>query len=70
MAWLWIIWFVFCFGLFAVFERYAVRHKDRQWTLSETMAYAGRTWPLSIGLFCLFIGVLLGHFYWPVTVVN
>ena len=70
MAWMWIVWLAVAVGLFAVFERYAINHQDRQWTLSETMAHVGSKWPLSIGLFGLFLGILLGHFYWPVTVVH
>jgi hypothetical protein len=64
MTWMWIVWWAVAIGLFAVFERYALDHPNRQWTLSATMAYVGRQWPLSIGLLGALFGGLLVHFYW------
>lgn len=64
MTWMWGIWFAVAIGLFAVFEGYALKHPDRQWTLSRTIATIGAKWPLSIGLWGMFFGGLLVHFFW------
>jgi hypothetical protein len=64
MTWLWITWWAVAIGLFAIFEAYALRHPDRQWTLSRTMAFVGAQFPLSIGLLGALFGGLLVHFYW------
>lgn len=64
LYWMWLIWFPLAIGSFAVFEAYALRYPDRQWTLSHLMADVGAKWPLSIGLLGAFFGGLLVHFYW------
>jgi hypothetical protein len=57
LVWPWAILFVV--GL--VVEGWALNHSDRTWTLSRTVSYIGKVWPISILLF----GILMGHFFWP-----
>jgi len=65
MAWIWwAVWFPLTIVSFGVFEAYALKHPDRQWTLSRTIATAGAKWPLSIGLWGMFFGGLMVHFFW------
>ena len=65
MTWLWwVIWFPLAIGSFGLIEAYALRHPDRQWTLSQTIATIGAKWPLSIGLWGIFFGGLMVHFFW------
>jgi hypothetical protein len=61
---LWLIWFPLVFGSFALFEGFALKHPDRQWTLSRLMAYVGAKFPLSIAILSMLFGGLLVHFYW------
>jgi hypothetical protein len=64
-SWLWwFVWWPIVIGLFAVIEGYALRHKDRQWTLSRTIAWVGVKFPLSIAFFGMLFGGLLVHFFW------
>jgi hypothetical protein len=65
MTWMWAIWFSVTIGLFGVFEIYALRHRDRQWTLSRTMVWIGKKCPLTIALVGALFGGLLIHFYAP-----
>lgn len=65
LTWMWlVIWFPLAIGSFTVIEAYAIRHPQRQWTLSRTIANAGAKWPLSIGLWGMFFGGLMVHFFW------
>ena len=65
MTWMWwLIWFPLAIGSFALIERYALCHPDRQWTLSRTIASLGAKWPLSLVIWGVFIGGLSVHFYW------
>ncbi len=64
MTWMWIVWYTVSIGLFALFEEFALKHPDRQWTLSRTMAWVGAKWPLSIFLLGMLFGGLGVHFYW------
>ncbi len=65
MTWMWwAVWFPLTIGSFALIEGYALKHGDRQWTLSRTIATVGEKWPLSIALFGAFFGGLLVHFFW------
>jgi hypothetical protein len=61
----WIILTLLAIAAFAVFERRAFRHPDRQNTLSHFIASIGANWPLSIWLMGLFAGILAAHFFWP-----
>lgn len=64
-SWLWwFVWWPIVIGLFAVIEGYALRHRDRQWTLSRTIAWMGEKFPLSIAFFGMLFGGLLVHFFW------
>ncbi len=64
MNWMWLIWMAMAAISFALLERYALRHPDKQWTLSRTIATWGANWPLSIGLWGMFFGGLMVHFFW------
>ena len=64
MTWPWLIWLIAVGISFALLERYAFKHPDREWTLSRTIATIGAKWPLSIALFGMFFGGLLVHFFW------
>lgn len=61
----WEIGIFFAIVFFAVFEKRAFDHPNRQNTLSYTIASIGEKWPLSIWLMGLFAGVLAAHFFWP-----
>jgi hypothetical protein len=61
---MWAVWWAVAIGLFAIFEAFALRHPDRQWSMSRTMAYVGKQWPLSGVLLGMLFGALLVHFYW------
>jgi len=65
MSWLWwFVWFPLAVGSFALIEGFALKHPDRQWTLSRTIATVGARFPLSIAMLSgLFCGLLV-HFYW------
>jgi hypothetical protein len=64
MTWEWWVWLGLIAITFGLLESRAFRHPDRQWTLSRTVATAGAKWPLSIGLWGMFFGGLLVHFFW------
>ncbi len=64
-AWVWAIWLAIVLVSFAALEGYALRHPERQWTLSRTISDLGKRWPLSIALLGMLFGGLLVHFYWP-----
>lgn len=65
MAGLWAFGLVGAILFFAIVERYALRHPDRQWTLSRTIAYIGHVFPLSIWICGAFAGGLAVHFWFP-----
>jgi hypothetical protein len=60
----WIIGSVAALAFFAYFEARALRHADRQNTLSRWVYDMGRTWPLSIWLMGMLCGGLAVHFFW------
>lgn len=64
MNWMWIVWLLVVAVSFIVIERYAIQHPEKQWTLSRTIATWGARWPLSIGLWGMFFGGLMVHFFW------
>jgi uncharacterized membrane protein len=67
-SWMWwLVWWPLAIGSFALIEGYGIKHPDRQWTLSKTIAWLGAKWPLSIALFGMFFGGLLVHFFWHFT---
>jgi hypothetical protein len=61
---MWLLGLIWAIGFFALVEGYALRHPDRQWTLSRTIATIGEAWPLSIWLCGAFAGGLAVHFFW------
>jgi 4-hydroxybenzoate polyprenyltransferase len=61
----WIVGAIAFLIFFTIFESYALRHPDRENTLSHFVASIGAEWPLSIALYGLVTGVLLAHFFWP-----
>jgi hypothetical protein len=60
----WIIGLIAAIAFFAVFESYALRHPDRQNTLSMAIYTLGSKWPLSIFLMGGFSFGLAVHFFW------
>jgi predicted outer membrane lipoprotein len=60
----WIIGLCAAIAFFAVFEAYALRHPDRQNTLSMAIYTIGSKWPLSIFIMGMFCGGLAVHFFW------
>jgi hypothetical protein len=60
----WIIWLLAIAVSFAVLERYAFDHPNRENTLSRFIWQVGQAWPLSLVLFGLIAGSLATHFYW------
>ena len=60
----WAIWWPLAIGSFGLIEGFALRHPDRQWTLSATIAWLGAKFPLTIGFFGMFFGGLMVHFFW------
>ncbi len=60
----WIIGAIGAIVFFAVFERRAFAHPDRQNTLSRAIASLGAAWPFSIFLMGMFVGVLAAHLFW------
>jgi hypothetical protein len=60
----WIIGLFAAIVFFAVFETYALRHPDRQNTLSMAIYTLGSKWPLSIFIMGMFCGALATHFFW------
>jgi hypothetical protein len=64
MEWyLWLIGLVLAIGFFAAVEGLALRHPDRQWTLSKCMAVLGARFPFSIWICGIFSGALAFHFW-------
>jgi len=64
MSWPWIVWWLAIFVSFAILERYAFKHPDRENTLSRVMSNMGQFFPLSIGIVGLIVGSLMTHFFW------
>ena len=64
MNWMWIVWLLVVAISFALIEGWAIKHPQRQWTLSRTIATWGARWPLSIALWGMLFGGLLVHFFW------
>jgi hypothetical protein len=64
MEWMWVLWLAALIISFALIERYAFRHPDRQYTLSRTVWGLGQRWPLSIFIFGAIVGGLAVHFFW------
>jgi predicted outer membrane lipoprotein len=60
----WIIGLCAAIAFFAVFEAYALRHPDRQNTLSMAIYTLGSKFPISILAMGIFIGALSVHFLW------
>jgi hypothetical protein len=60
----WALWALLFAVSFALLERYAFAHPDRQWTLSRVMATLGARFPLSLVVWGIFIGGLSVHFFW------
>ena len=60
----WIIGVGIAIAFFAVFETYALRHPNRQNSLSMAVYTVGSKWPLSIWLMGMFAGGLAVHFFW------
>jgi hypothetical protein len=60
----WIVLTLLAIASFAFFEARALRHPDRQNTLSRTIYNLGSKWPLSIFLMGMFAGGLAVHFFW------
>lgn len=64
-SWMWwFVWWPLAIGSFGLIEHYALAHPDRQWTLSRTIAFLGARFPLTIGIFGMFFGGLMVHFFW------
>jgi hypothetical protein len=64
-TWPWIIPPIAFLIWFTYFEARAFENPKSYWTLSKTVSSVAAKWPLSIGLWCLLIGILLSHFFWP-----
>lgn len=60
----WIIGALLAIGFFAYFETRALRHPDRQNTLSFFVYTIGSKFPLSIWFMGVFCGGLAVHFFW------
>jgi len=60
----WIIWLIALMLSFAVLERYALNHPERQNTLSRFVWQCGQKWPLTLVLFGTLFGGLAVHFFW------
>jgi ABC-type proline/glycine betaine transport system permease subunit len=60
----WMLWLAAIVASFAVLEAFAFKHPTRSNTLSRTIATMGETFPLSIAIFGIIIGILLAHFFW------
>jgi hypothetical protein len=61
--WMWGVFFLLSVGGFALVEGLALRHPDRQFTLSRCIAYLGENFPLSIWVSGIFSGGLAVHFW-------
>jgi len=64
-TYLWIIGLVGAIAFFVAVEGLALRHPDRQWTLSRSIATLGANFPLSIWICGAFAGGLAVHLFWP-----
>lgn len=60
----WIIGVIVAIIFFGYFEARALRHPERQNTLSRTIYLLGSNWPLSIFIMGMFTGGLAVHFFW------
>ncbi len=60
----WIVGTLAAIAYFAYFEYRALRHPDRENTLSHWIYTLGSTWPLSIFLMGGFCFGLAVHFFW------
>ena len=60
----WIIGITIAIIFFAWFEARAIRHPDRQNTLSRFIYTIGSKWPLSIWIMGVFAGGLAVHLLW------
>lgn len=63
MEWIWLAWFLVFIVSFAVFERHAI--KNKRVTLSATIWWLSKEWPLLPFLCGLVVGGLAVHFWWP-----
>lgn len=61
---MWLAGLVGSIVFFSFVEGLALRHPDRQWTLSATIAFIGAHFPLSIWICGAFAGGLAVHFFW------
>jgi len=60
----WIIWILAIAVSFALLEGFALKHPERENTLSHFIAYIGAKFPFSIALVSGLFFSLLVHFYW------
>lgn len=60
----WIIAMAVAMVIFAIGERYAFAHPERQNTLSRSIYNIGKAFPLSIFIMGMFAGGLAVHFFW------
>lgn len=64
MSWMWVVWLLVIIVSFALIEGYALRHPERQNTLSRFIWGLGQEWPLTLVLFGMLFGGLAVHFFW------
>lgn len=60
----WAVALIAAILVFAIGERYAFAHPERQNTLSRAIYNIGESWPLSIFIMGMFAGGLAVHFFW------
>lgn len=61
---IWVLWWLAIVASFTILEARAIRHPDRQNTLSRFMWEIGQKFPLSLVIWGLLIGGLSVHFFW------
>jgi hypothetical protein len=61
--WMWLVFLFVVVGGFALVEGLAMKHPERQYTLSRCIAYLGANFPLSIWVCGIFSGGLAVHFW-------
>ena len=63
-VWMWAVWGTVILVTGGLIEGLALRHPERQWTLSHCIAWLGANFPLSIGIFGMLMGGAAVHFFW------
>jgi hypothetical protein len=61
--WMWAVFLLVVLIAFGLVEGLALRHPDRQWTLSKCMATLGARFPLSLVILGTISGWLSFHFW-------